>query len=259
MKKILITGGDGYVGSSLYAALKENYNVTKISRKDFDLTDTRETFKWFDSKHFDIVIHCAIRGGNRLKTDGIDVLDDNLNMYYNLLRHKSHYNKFINIGSGAELYGFGYYALSKKVIRESVLNHDNFYNLRVFGIFDENELDNRFIKANMLRYINKKPMLIHNDIKMDFFYMKDFVSLVEHYIENDNLDKEIDCCYSEKMYLSDIACEINKLDTWRVSIEIESSVVGSKDYIGEFTSTEVPVVGFNSGLKNVYFESYKKF
>lgn len=259
MKKILITGGDGYVGSSLYATLKENYNVTKISRKDFDLLDVNKLGEWFKSKRFDVVIHCAIQGGIRSKADKIDVLDDNLNMYYNLLRHKSHYGKFINIGSGAELCGTGYYALSKKVIRESVLHYDNFYNIRAFGIFDENELDNRFIKANMLRYINKKPMLIHSDIKMDFFYMKDFVSLVEHYIENDNLDKEIDCCYSEKMYLSDIACEINKLDTWRVSIEIESSAVESKDYIGKFTSMPVPMVGFNEGLKNVYFESYKKF
>jgi len=249
MKNILITGGNGYIASSLNNALKDRHNIVKLTRKDFDLTDTRETFKWFDSKHFDIVIHCAIRGGNRLKTDGIDVLDDNLNMYYNLLRHKSHYDKFINIGSGSELYGFGYYALSKKVIRESVLNHDNFYNLRVFGIFDENELDTRFIKANILRYINRQPMIIHNDKYMDFFYMKDFVSLVEHYIETETLDKEIDCCYEEQYLLSDIAHTINQLDEW--TSQIDCGDVLSQNYTGAY-SLPISCQGLETGIKEVY-------
>jgi nucleoside-diphosphate-sugar epimerase len=249
MKTVLITGSNGYIASSLNRALMDRYNVVNISRKDFDLTDVRETFEWFNSRYFDIVIHCAGRGGSRLTEDKIDVLDDNLNMYYNLLRHKSHYNKFINIGSGAELYGSGYYALSKKVICESVLNHDNFYNLRVFGIFDENELDTRFIKANILRYINRQPMIIHNDKYMDFFYMKDFVSLVEYYIETETLDKEIDCCYAEQYRLSDIAHIINQLDEW--TSHIDCGDVLSQNYTGAH-SLPISCQGLETGIKEVY-------
>jgi len=249
MKNILITGGKGYIASSLCRALADRYNIVNISRQDFDLTSASRLAEWIEWRHFDVVIHCAIKGGSRLKTDGVDVLDDNLNMYYNLLNHKMCYDKFINIGSGAELYGSGFYALSKKVIRESVLNHDNFYNLRVFGIFDENELDTRFIKANILKYINRQPMIIHNDKYMDFFYMKDFVSLVEYYIETETLDKEIDCCYEEQYLLSDIAHIINQLDEW--TSHIDCGNVLSQNYTGAY-SLPISCQGLETAIKEVY-------
>jgi nucleoside-diphosphate-sugar epimerase len=249
MKNILITGGNGYIASSLCRALTNRYNIVSISRQDFDLRNVEQLNRWVENKHFDVVIHCAIKGGSRLTEDRVDVLDDNLNMYYNLLRHKLHYDRFINVGSGAELYGSGYYALSKKVIRESVLNYDNFYNLRVFGIFDENELDTRFIKANILRYINRQSMIIHNDKYMDFFYMKDFVSLVEHYIETETLDKEIDCCYEEQYLLSDIAHTINQLDEW--TSQIDCGGVLSQNYTGAY-SLPISCQGLETGIKEVY-------
>ena len=43
--KILITGGNGYVAKSLYNAYKDVYDVTSITRKDFDLTDGDGTIR----------------------------------------------------------------------------------------------------------------------------------------------------------------------------------------------------------------------
>ena len=34
--KILITGANGYIGKSLYNALKDKYDVTAVTRTDFD-------------------------------------------------------------------------------------------------------------------------------------------------------------------------------------------------------------------------------
>jgi hypothetical protein len=69
-------------------------------------------------------------------------------MYYNLLENKEHFGKLINIGSGAEVLSLDTpYGLSKNIIYNSILNTDNFYNLRVFAVFDNNELDRRFIKT----------------------------------------------------------------------------------------------------------------
>jgi hypothetical protein len=53
MKKILITGGNGYIARSLYNALKEDYEISLITRKDFDLTSFEATNKFFDGKSFD--------------------------------------------------------------------------------------------------------------------------------------------------------------------------------------------------------------
>ena len=35
--------------------LKDKYNITCITRQDFDLTDSFETLKYFSNKYFDIV------------------------------------------------------------------------------------------------------------------------------------------------------------------------------------------------------------
>jgi dTDP-4-dehydrorhamnose reductase len=47
---ILITGGNGYVAKSIYSALHTKYNITTITRQDFDLTDSFETLKYFSDK-----------------------------------------------------------------------------------------------------------------------------------------------------------------------------------------------------------------
>ena len=67
--------------------------------------------------------------------------------------------------------------------------------IKIFGIFDENELDTRFIKASLKRYIAKEPIQIHQDKVMDFFYMQDLVNVLEHYMSEENPPKEFDCAY----------------------------------------------------------------
>ena len=41
--KILITGGNGYIARSIYSILHNKYDITTIGRKDFDLTDWKQT------------------------------------------------------------------------------------------------------------------------------------------------------------------------------------------------------------------------
>jgi GDP-L-fucose synthase len=252
--KILITGKSGYIARSIHSYLYSKYDITIVGRQDFDLTDQFETLKYFSNKYFDVVIHCAVSGGSRLKPDNWDVLDDNLKMYYNLLNYNNKFKKLIHFGSGAEIYSPETpYGLSKKVISKSISEKENFYNLRIYGVFDENELDTRFIKTNIKRYINKEPIIIHQDKFMDFFYMKDLVSLVEYYILNENLPSEVNCSYSEKYTLSNIANIINSLDNYRVSIDYNTEGM-AEDYNFKYPNPfpNIPFIGLENGIKQVY-------
>jgi GDP-L-fucose synthase len=248
---ILITGANGYIGKSLYNALKDKYNVTAITRNECDLISPSLVNSYFSDKWFDVILHCAVKGGSRLHKDDWDVMNTNLIMYYNLLTNKDHFNKFIHFGSGAELYmkdePYGY---SKDVIRKSISIKDNFYNLRIFGVFDENELDTRFIKANIKRYINKDSMIIHQNRLMDFIYMPDLVKIVEYYINNDG-SKEIDCIYNESLTLEKITRIINKLEEYKVDIEIVNKGA-DRPYIGTFSNLGIEFIGLEQGIKEVY-------
>jgi len=150
--RILITGANGYIGKALHNALRDKHFVTPITRKELELTNAVAMGKFFESRHhFDVVLHCAVAGGSRLQKDDWNVMDKNLTMYYNLLQFCKHYTRLIHFGSGAETYMPSEpYGHSKKVIAKSILNQANFYSLKIFGVFDENELDTRFIKANIL-------------------------------------------------------------------------------------------------------------
>ena len=79
-KKILVTGGSGLVGKSIEADFK-------LSSKDCDLRDTKETLNLFKSINPTHVIHCAARvggvGGN-MKAKG-EFYYDNIMMNTNVL------------------------------------------------------------------------------------------------------------------------------------------------------------------------------
>jgi nucleoside-diphosphate-sugar epimerase len=247
---ILITGGNGYIAKALYDNLK--HNITTITRQNFDLSSYDATCEWFNERQFDVVLHTAIAGGSRLQEDDSVVLQQNLAMYNNLRANRHYFKKLISFGSGAELHhGDTPYANSKREIAESIETTENFYNLRIFNVFDENELLTRFIKANILRYIKKEPMIIHANKIMDFIYMPDLISTVEYYMTNTDLAKDINCCYEEKYTLKTIANMINSLDTHKVPIITEKKTQ-LEFYCGDSGLPRIDIIGLQQGIYNTF-------
>jgi nucleoside-diphosphate-sugar epimerase len=253
--KILITGGNGYIAKSIYSSLSSKYDITAITRQDFDLTCWVSTYKFFYDKTFDVVIHTATSGGSRLKEETDLVIRENLLMYRNLLNHQDKFTKFINFGSGAELGNpTTPYGISKQMIASSMFSKPNFLNLRIFAVFDNNELNTRFIKSNIQRYINREDIVIYQDKKMDFFYMKDLISLIKWLInqrEEEFPIQEINCSYLEKYTLTQIAKIINSLDNHKVEIQIEDEIEG-KPYCGIHPVMPFDLIGLEQGIKETY-------
>jgi GDP-L-fucose synthase len=247
--KILITGSKGYIGSNIYDILKNKFEVVGLDKEKLNLINSNQVKEFFQNKYFDIIIHCAITGGNRLDIDNPNILDNNLKMFYNLLECESSFGKLIHFGSGAEKQNT-FYGLSKKVINESIQNKDKFHNIRILNVFDENELDVKFIKTNIRNYINNKNINIFQNKYMDFFYMKDFVTLMEYCIDN-NIPKEIDCCYNNSPTLYDVAQIINNLDNYKVNIKIKNWDM-APPFNGKFTDLGLKFIGLEQGIKDVY-------
>jgi nucleoside-diphosphate-sugar epimerase len=252
--KILITGKSGYIATSLYNSFKNAYNVTAVGRDDFNLSNSKETYDYFKDKYFDVVIHCAVAGGSRLQKDNVDVLDVNLKMYYNLLEQRNHYDKFIHFGSGAQFRSNpGPYGISKSIIADSMINKERFYNIIIYGVFDENELDTRFIKANLKRYINKEPMMVDTDIYMSFFYMKDLILLV-NYIVTKNPSELVPlnhASYVGDLHLKEIANFINTLDNYKVPIYVSDQM--SEDYVSRFNAGyDLKYLGLRFGIQQTF-------
>ena len=57
---------------------------------------------FFSDKCYDVVIHCAVMGGNRLFKDSFECFKTNVEMFLNLKENKHKFDKLLHFGSGAE-------------------------------------------------------------------------------------------------------------------------------------------------------------
>lgn len=256
--KILVTGSNGYVGSSLCKLLADvsDFEIVKHNRSIFDLANQQAVRDHFKCNEYDVVIHAAATGGSRLKTDDAFVLYNNLSCFYNLYENKDRFGKLITFGSGSEFdNNTTPYNLSKRCINAQIQTTKNFYNLRIYAVFNEDELDTRFIKSNLLRYIKKQPLIVYQNKVMDFFAMSDLAEVVKYYCINKDSAlpvKVVDCCYDKKHSLIDIAKYINSLSNYACDIQVEKSGMND-DYIG-FSSTmpSVAMTGLFPSINNMY-------
>lgn len=270
---ILVTGSNGFIGRNLVKQLSNRYgyNITCLNRSVCNLLD-QDSLKLFlikEDKVYDIVLHTAIEGGRRSIIDSNNIVYNNILMLYNLLTFQEYFNKIISFGSGAELdrrfdininskhkYPIDPYGLSKKIINTICISEPKLFNLRIFNCFGIDEEPNRMIRASILRYLHKQDIILHNNKKMDFFYIDDLVTLIHTYIETESMPKVTDCCYNEKYTLLDIANIINYLDNYRVNIVIEKENSSSNSL--EYTGGSVYNNNF-IGLKNAIKIMYDKY
>lgn len=265
---ILITGAHGFIGRNLYNLLRRYNNVYSLTRKEADLLDSDSVNNYFikNKIFFDLVIHTAIQGGRRNIYDNKDIVYDNILMIYNLLRNQNYFQNIISFGSGAELdrrydinpqninrYPIDPYGLSKSIIDKISIDEPKLCNFRIYNCFGFDEEPNRMIRGNIIKYINHEDILIHKDRKMDFFFIEDLANLIHFFLDSNRMPKLFDCCYKEKIKLSDIANMINKLDAHKVDIKYDhsSSEIGT-DYIGKYTEIDFQYIGLEKSIQLMY-------
>jgi NAD(P)-dependent dehydrogenase (short-subunit alcohol dehydrogenase family) len=59
MKKIIVFGGNGGLGSQLVPYLEKKYNVVALGSKDVDITSFEEVKNFFDSHDYDIILNMS--------------------------------------------------------------------------------------------------------------------------------------------------------------------------------------------------------
>lgn len=282
MKKILLTGGNGFIGKNIQESFLGKYEIIAPRSFELNLTDTKCVDEYFKDKEFDVVIHSATKPGHRNAKDPTNLFYSNVRMFENLERHKDKYSKFINLGSGA-IYdttkdisnveesqrfvnvGEKEHDFCKYVISKQIEKLDNFVDLNIFGIFGKYEdYSIRFISNAICKTLFDLPITLRQNRRFSYLYIDDLMPILEFFIEQDVRYKSYNIVPNAPVELSNIANIVKQISGKDVAVEIFNGGLGL-DYTGcnkrlkqefvnvEFTNIEQAI----SALYNYYEENFE--
>lgn len=250
MKKILLTGGSGFIGRNLReSVLSEKYEIIAPTHAALPLEDTEAVDAYFRDKSFDVVLHAAVKPGHRNAKDLSRLFYTNVRIFENLERHKDKFGKFINFGSGAiydaaannsgaaeeDIYrrmGQDEHSLAKYVIHKQIDHLDNFIDLNIFGIFGKYEdYAIRFISNAICKHICGLPITLRQNRRFSYLDVNDLPEILIFFIENEAAYKSYNVVPDGYVALLDIAkmvCDIGGKDN---GIEVANEGYGL-DYYG---------------------------
>lgn len=266
--KLLLTGSTGFLGKHLHQHLLHNHEVMAPTHQELDLADPAAVESFLKQEYFDVVIHTAVTGREHVQDQNHSIVDQNLQMFFNLYSNKDHYKTFISFGSGAE---FGLdkninnfsenkllecfpkesYGFSKNIIARTILNTENFYNLRLYSCFHDTEADKRLLKKFIKSVGGEDPFYIDNDRYVDFIGLDDVAIVVDAVLAGVISDRDLNVVYSEKLKVSELLlryCELHDIDPNYVKISSKSNL----NYTGDSTKIQnynLDLLGLDKSLR----------
>jgi GDP-L-fucose synthase len=260
--RIAVLGARGTIGGFLYNSLKDKYDVTGITRDTFDLGNDAAVRNYFSNNPFDVVFNAAINPNSRVEAP-ISVARDNFAMFTSFYNVRNMFGRVIQFASGAEfdqsipivnareedLFNImpnDPYGMSKNATTRIANTTDDWYILRLFGVFHPTELPRRLLH----RVKNKEPMVL-TDKYFDYMYLEDLLPVAESYINETPVYKDMNLVYNEKFTLNELVkrfCNYHNLSTDHVTYGGFSklSYTGNGD---KWQSLNFPRIGTDEGLK----------
>lgn len=265
--KVAVLGSNGFVGSSLTMYLSKKYEVHPINRKTIDLLSNSDVKNFLQNKKFDSVLNCA---AVMTRNDLLHDTRNNLSLFMSFFNNSSLFGKFINLGSAAEYdrsrnienikeeeifqrlpedsYGYG-----QNIKTRLCYEKENFFGLKIFNCFGSGEASTRTFP----RLINQSAFKVNPNRYFDFFSIQDLCKVVDHSLRNDVAHKDINCVYSEKYTVEQIAKKFISLNQLDCEVKVDS--FSDINYTGDSTklsSLKLDLIGLEDSLKN-YFDSRK--
>lgn len=251
MKKILLTGGSGFIGKNIQESyLGQKYEIVAPRSFELNLIDTECVDNFFEGKFFDVVLHAGTKPSHRNAKDTSDIVYSNIRMFENLERHKDKFGKLLNFGSGAiydvernisnakeedifKYMGGSEHSFCKYVIHKQIEKLENFVDLNIFGIFGKYEdAEIRFISNAICKAISDIPITLRQNRRFSYLYVDDLMPILEYFIENEVKYKSYNIVPDQKIELLELAKIVKQISGNDIEIKVGNDGFGL-DYTGD--------------------------
>lgn len=227
-KKILLTGGTGFIGGNILPILQKKYEVKFPRRNELNINDESSVDEYLSNNKFDILIHSAnITPGKNSADKMENMLEYTIKAFLNFQKHSDKFEKIFYFGSGAEYdkrkdivliketdignsIPVDPYGLAKYVINQIARGSKNIYNLRIFGCYGPTDAKTKFIRDCIDCCLEHKPITIRQNCYFDYMYVEDLARIIDKMINSELKYHDYNICTGKRIDLLTIAKIIDK-------------------------------------------------
>ncbi len=244
MKKILLTGSTGFVGSAILTELSKKHIIYCLNRKKIKQSNKFkniyfENYNDLNTKlkkiQVDTVIHCATHYVKYHNINDIKKLSDSNIIFGNIILENLANMKvknFINFSTVWENYDgikdnyFNLYSVYKRGFSnllkyyEKIFPKTNFYNLFISDTFGRKDKRPKIINVLKKNYKkNKTTKIISSKLNLNLLNISDIVDSVSVIFKNKNKPGQYNLVNSKNYLIAKIINKINKKNDKKIKVK----------------------------------------
>lgn len=228
MKRVLLTGGTGFIGRNIRPYLEKTCHLFAPKRVELDLYDQDQIRKYIVSNKIDIIVNAANPNPVKNSLDKAETMfEDSIRMFMNFYMAQDYYEMMYTLGSGAEYdkskdicsiqekeewrsIPYDSYGLMKFTINQIIANSEKQCNLRVFGCYGPTDHESKFITHAIRCCLRNENITIRQNCFFDYMQVMDLAKIVKYFIYNKPKYRSYNVCTGTRVSLTKIACIVRE-------------------------------------------------